>query len=80
MKLSKAIPVNITMKATSVYKTSRLLAESVELTIVDGVVTAVKLLTRAPDVPAVAVGHASSSLWQNMRDNTSEEINDEPTI
>jgi hypothetical protein len=54
-------------KAIAVTKTSSLLHQSFELTIVNGVVTSIKELSRTPDLPVIVIGNAETHLW-NIRD------------
>lgn len=70
MATPKIIPPieKLTCKATAIFRsqTGDFLSEAFELTIVDGVVTAIQALNAA-DLPAVAIGKASSSLWSQYR-------------
>lgn len=56
-------------KAVTVVRTDNLLCKSYELEIVDGVVVSAVQLTRAEDMPAIAIGHAQRSLWEQYRHN-----------
>lgn len=64
----------VTAKCYLVAKDSHLLYEAYEVTLVDGVVTDVKCLSRAPDLAASAVGQASAAIWRALRDTTTETL------
>lgn len=64
---------DITIRAVATFTTSdSFLCEAIELEIVNGVVVSHKMLTRAPDLPAVAIGAAQRQLWGSMRANKQE--------
>jgi hypothetical protein len=50
-----------------VGKSDHLLYEAFELEVKDGVVVAVRGLSRAPDLAATAVGACTRELWVNLR-------------
>lgn len=58
----------ITCKAVTLFKQTGtdFLTVAYELTVVDGVVTEIKVLNSA-DMPASSIGRASSSLWNSYR-------------
>ena len=60
---------NQVLQAVCVVKTGDLLCESYALTIVDGRVTNASPLTRAEDLPIIAIGLAQKLLWSQMRVN-----------
>ena len=60
-------PEGITGKFYTVGKTSHLLYEAYEVTIENGVVVNVRSLSRAPDMPQVAVGACTHELQVNLR-------------
>ena len=59
----------ITCKAVTLFKQqgTDFLTVAYELTITDGVVTSIKTLNSA-DMPASSIGKASSSLWNQYRE------------
>lgn len=57
----------VTGKFYMVGKSDHLLYETFEIDVVDGVVTAVNRISRAPDTAQTAVGFASRAIWQNLR-------------
>ena len=59
----------------TVAKDSHLLYSAFQLDVVDGVVTVVKCISRAPDLLASAVGYAQSELWAASREQKTEDIN-----
>jgi hypothetical protein len=69
MKPSKATSaaVPLTTKAVAITRDGTFLSEAVEITITNGVVTDVKVLTRGPDIPAQSIGKANSALWDHFR-------------
>lgn len=60
--------VGLSGRFVTTTRVSHLLFESIEVTLKDGVVVDTKKLSRAPDMTAVAIGHASSRLWEISRD------------
>ena len=56
--------------AVFVVKTAGILVQGFTVTIEDGVVTDVVELTRAPDVPAAAIGRCNSDLWRQYHEKT----------
>lgn len=54
----------VTAKCYLVAKDSHLLFEAFEVTLVDGVVSEIRNLSRAPDLAASAIGQASSAMWK----------------
>lgn len=57
----------ITGKFYTVGKTGHLLYEAYEVTIENGVVIAARSLSRAPDMPQVAVGACTHEMQVNLR-------------
>ena len=61
--------MKVSLKAVAVFKQDYLTAEAVELEIVDGVVVAIRYLTRAPDQHATAVSQCMPILWSTLATN-----------
>lgn len=62
---------DITCSAVAVAVVNRegyTLTEALELTISNGQVTAIKVLTRGPDVVAASIGKAQMALWNHYRE------------
>lgn len=57
------------LEAVCVVRSGDMLCKSFALDIVDGVVVAAKELTRAEDLPVIAIGHAQRILWAQYRNN-----------
>lgn len=55
--------------AVAAFKTDELLAEAVELEIVDGVVVSAKRLCRGPDLPVNAISQGTRILWKTHKTN-----------
>ena len=58
-----------TVQAVCVVKTGENLCQAFNLTIVDGEVVSTTQLTRADDMPQIAIGLAQRTLWGQMRLN-----------
>jgi hypothetical protein len=57
------------LKAVTIVKIDDMLAQTYELEIEDGKLVGVKQLTKAEDLPAVAIGLAQRELWVQYRSN-----------
>lgn len=57
------------LRAVTVVKIDDLLAQTYELELVDGKLVSVRQLTRAQDLPSVAIGLAQRELWAQYRIN-----------
>lgn len=57
------------LEAVCVVRSGDMLCKSFALDIVDGVVVNAKELTRAEDLPSIAIGHAQRLLWTQYRKN-----------
>ena len=64
----------LSVKAYAVVHREGLQYETLELDIVEGVVKAVNVLTRAPDVPAIAVSKATRGLWASMKQKADDNV------
>lgn len=60
-------PISCTAVATFKVAGTDFLTQSVELTIIDGIVVSQRFLC-SPDMPASAVGRAASCLWQQYKE------------
>lgn len=58
----------------TVVRVEHLLYEAVEVVVKDGVVTSSRVLSRAPDLAATAVGFASREIWQVLRTQQKSEV------
>lgn len=63
----KRSPPSVTGTFYCVARESHLLYQAFEIDVRDGVVTAVRCLSRAPDLAASSVGHCARGLWVNAR-------------
>ena len=68
------LPVNVSGTFHTVVKDSHLLYSAVEITVYKGLVTEVKVLSRAPDMAAAAVGICSRETWVAMRNHEKEKV------
>lgn len=64
----------LNVKAYAVVHCEGLQYETLEIDIVDGVVKSMKVLTRAPDVPAIAVSKATRGLWASMKQKADNNV------
>lgn len=74
MAKAKNIPLQVTGTFHTVVKSSHLLYEAVEVSVKDGVVVNVKVLSRAPDLAQSAVGTCSREIWSNLRHQKREAV------
>lgn len=56
-------------EAVTIVRTTELLCKCFKLTIEDGRVIESVEITRADDLPGIAIGHAQRSLWYQYRHN-----------
>jgi len=57
------------LKAVTIVKIDEMLAQTYELELEAGKLIGVRQLTRAEDLPAVAIGLAQRELWNQYRQN-----------
>ena len=57
------------LKAVTVVKVDDMLAQTYELELENGKLVSVKQLTRAQDLPSIAIGLAQRELWAQYRQN-----------
>ena len=68
------LPVDVNGKFHAVIKDSHLLYSAIEISVYKGLVTEVKVLSRAPDMAQSAVGITSREIWAALRSHEREKV------
>lgn len=68
------LPVDVTGKFHTVIKESHLLYSAIEIDVYKGLVTDVRVLSRAPDMAQSAVGITSREIWVALRNHEREKV------
>jgi len=72
--VDELLPVDVNGKFHTVIKESHLLYSAIEITVYKGLVTDVKVLSRAPDMAQAAVGLTSREIWVALRSHEREKV------
>ena len=77
-KLPKREPYSFTAYAVCKSKPSANSAQAFEVQIEDGIVTAIKEISRAPDMPVTVIAKAAEKLWDGYRTQYTKDLIGEP--
>lgn len=77
-KPAPTTPANLPMPVTgtflTVVKSEHLLYQAIQIEVFQGIVVDIKILSKAPDLAASAVGICSREIWDVLRSQTIDKV------